>query len=93
MLPNNYSSKLKKKIRKTCCQWIRKHIDRSKLERMMFTNEKMFTKNGYFNRKNNVLWADDRADANKRNELHSMEKYLMCVMVAVGAGCYELKRP
>ena len=32
-----------KPIRKTCCQWIRKNIDRTKLERMMFADEKIFT--------------------------------------------------
>ena len=31
-----------KPIRKTCCQWIRKNIDRSKLEKMMFADEKTF---------------------------------------------------
>ena len=39
-----------KPIRKTCCQWIRKNINRDKLQRIMFTDEKIFTKNGYFNR-------------------------------------------
>ena len=27
----------------------------------MFTDEKIFTKNGYFNLKNDVVWADDRS--------------------------------
>ena len=30
-----------KSIRKTCCQWIRKNIDRIKLQTMMFTDEKI----------------------------------------------------
>ena len=29
-----------KAARKSCCQWIRKNIDRSKIERLMFTDEK-----------------------------------------------------
>ena len=78
-----------KSIRKTCCQWIRKNIDSSKLERMMLTNEKIFTKNGYFNPKNAVIWADDRSDANERDGLHSMEKYPVCVMVALCATWYR----
>jgi hypothetical protein len=73
-----------KPIRKTCCQWIRKNINRNKLETMMFTDEKYFTKNGYFNPKNDVIWADDRSDANERGGLHSMEKYSVSIMVAVG---------
>ena len=63
-----------KPIRKTCCQWIRKNIDRTKLERMMFTNEKIFIKNGYFNPKNDVTWADNRSVANELGGLHSIEK-------------------
>ena len=82
-----------KPIRKTCCQWIRKHIDRSKLERMMFTDEKIFTKNGYFNPKNDVVWADNRADANERGGLHSIEKYPVSIMIALGATWYGLTRP
>ena len=82
-----------KPIRKTCCQWIRKNIDRAKLERTMFTDKKVFTKNDYFNPKNYVTWADDRSVANKLSGLHSMEKYPVCVMVAVGATWYGLTRP
>ena len=74
-----------KSIRKTYCQWIRKNIDRSRLERVMFTDEKIFTKNDYFNPRNDVMWVDDRSDANGRGGLHSLEKYSDCVMVAVDA--------
>ena len=38
----------------------------------------------YFNPKNDVIWADDRSDANELGGLHSIEKYPVCVMVAVG---------
>ena len=41
----------------------------------MFTDEKIFTKNGYFNRKNDVVWTDDRSDATERGGLYSKEKY------------------
>ena len=68
-----------KPIRKTCSQWIRKDIDRSKLERMMLADEKIFTKNSYFNRKNYVIWTDGRSDANESGGLHSMGKYPVCV--------------
>ena len=43
-----------KSARKICCQWIRKNIDRSKVERLMFTNEKIFTSNGVLNPRNDV---------------------------------------
>ena len=40
-----------KAARKRWCQWIRKNIDRSKVERLMFTDEKIFTRNGFLNPK------------------------------------------
>ena len=38
----------------------------------------------YFNRKNDLIWADDRSDDNERGGLHSREKYPVCVIVPVG---------
>ena len=40
-----------KAARKSWCQWTRKNIDRSKAERLMFTDEKIFTRNGFFESK------------------------------------------
>ena len=80
-------------IRKTCCQWIRKNINHDKLKIMMFTDEKIFTKNGYFNRKNDVVWADDRSDATERGGLYSKDKYPVLIMVTLGATWYGLTRP
>ena len=59
---------------------------------MMFTDKEISTKNSYFNPKDDAIWADDRSDANEGGELHSMEKYPVCVMVAVDATCYRLPR-
>ena len=36
-------------------------------------------------RKTDVIWVDDRSDANESSGFHSMEKHPMCVMVAVAA--------
>ena len=82
-----------KPIRKTCCQWLRKNINHDKLKRIMFTDEKIFTKNGYFNPKNDVVWADDRPDANDRGGLYSTEKYPVSIMVALGVTWNGLTRP
>ena len=82
-----------KPIRKTCCQWIRKNINHNKLRIMMFTDEKIFTKNGYFNPKNDVVWADGRSDATEYDGLYSKEKYPVSIMVALGATCYGLTSP
>ena len=56
----------------------------------MFRDEKIFTKNGYFNPKNDVVWADDRSE---RDGLYSKEKYPVSIMVALGATCYGLTSP
>jgi transposase len=74
-----------KPIRKTCCIWIRKNINRGKVEKMMFTDEKIFTRNGYFNPKNDVVWADNRCDANESGGIHETEKFPVSIMVALGA--------
>lgn len=82
-----------KAARKSCCQWIRKNIDRSKAERLMFTDEKIFTRNGFLNPKNDVVWADDRSDANERGGLHLMEKYPISIMIALGVTWSGFTRP
>ena len=82
-----------KPIRKICCQWIRKNINHNKLKIMMSTDEKIFTKNSYFNPKNDVIWADDRSYATGRDGLYSNEKYPVSIMVALGATWYGLTSP
>ena len=72
-----------KAARKSWCQWIRKNIHRSKVERLMLTDEKIFTRNGFLNPKNDVVWADDRSDANEGGGLHLMEKYPISIMIAL----------
>ena len=59
----------------------------------MFTDEKIFTKNGYFNRKNDVVWPDDRSDATERAGFDSKEKYPVSIMAALGVTWYGLTRP
>ena len=81
-----------KAARKSCCQWIRKNIDRSKVERLMFTDEKIFTRNGFLNPKNDVVWADDRSDTSERGGLHLMGKYPISIMIALGVTCSEFTR-
>ena len=75
---------------KTCCQWIRKNINHNQLKIMMLTDEKIFTKNDYFNLKNDVVWADDRSE---RDGLYSKKKYPVAIMVALGAIYYGLTSP
>ena len=72
-------------IRKTCCTWIRNNINNEKLRRIMFSDQKIFTRNGYFNPKNDVIWADSRYDANEAGGYHETEEFPVSVMVALGA--------
>ena len=44
-----------KPIRKPCCTWIRKNINTNKFKNLMLTDEKIFTKQGYFNPHNDVV--------------------------------------
>ena len=60
---------------------------------MVFVDEKIFTKNGYFNPKNDVVWADSRSDANERGGIHEKEKYSISVMVALDATWNGLTEP
>ena len=60
---------------------------------MMFTDEKIFTKNGYFNPKNDVVWADDRSDANEDGAIYSIEKYPVAIIVGLGVTWFGPMRP
>ena len=44
-----------KPARRTCCQWIRRNISASKVREMIFTDEKIFKRNGFFKPKNDVV--------------------------------------
>ena len=59
----------------------------------MFTDEKIFTRNGFLNPKNDVVWADDRSDANERAGLHLMEKYPISIMIALDVTWCAFTRP
>ncbi|CAM4847478.1 unnamed protein product [Rotaria magnacalcarata] len=82
-----------KPIRKTCCIWIRKNINNEKLRRIMSSDEKIFTRNGYFNPKNDVVWADSRYDANEAGGYHETEKFPVSLRVALGATWNGLTEP
>ena len=74
-----------KLTRKSCCIWIRKNINRDQLEKVMFTDEKIFINNGYFNPQNDVVWADSRSDANEAGGCYQTEKFPVSIMVGLGA--------
>ena len=59
----------------------------------MFTNEKIFTSNGFWNPKNDVAWTNDGSHANERDGLHLMKKYPISIMIALGVTCSGFTRP
>ncbi|CAF3457314.1 unnamed protein product [Rotaria socialis] len=82
-----------KSKRKRCCQWIRKNMGCDKTKKIMFTDEKIFTRNGYFNPKNDEVWANNRNDANEYGGIHEREKYPVSIMVALGATWNDITVP
>ena len=80
-------------LRKQCCSWIRKKFRREDLLRMMFTDENFFTRNGYLNLKNAVVWADSRLEADTYNGIYAKEKYPLSLIVAMDATWNGLTRP
>lgn len=79
--------------RKSRCSWIRKHIKKEVLEKTMFTDEKIFTVDGFHNPKNSVVWSESRIDANENGGTFAQQKYPISVMVAIGVTWNGLTRP
>ena len=79
--------------RKSNCTWMRKNLNREKVQTTMYTDEKIFTTNGYFNPKNDIVWADDRQSANEEGGVFEEEKYPINVMVALGVTWNGLTQP
>ena len=59
----------------------------------MFTDEIFFTKNGFFNSKNDVIRANYRIEANKAGGHHEYKKFIVAIMVALGATCNGFTAP
>lgn len=70
--------------RLSCSRWVRKHVKKESTTKMMWVDEKIFTRNGYFNPQNDIVWAKDRESANQRGGLLEQAKYPETVMVAMG---------
>ena len=51
---------------------------------MMLTDEKMFTRNGYSNSKNDIVWASSHLDADMNNGIYTKEKFPVSIVVGMG---------
>ncbi|CAF5174975.1 unnamed protein product, partial [Rotaria magnacalcarata] len=49
----------------------------------MFSDEKIFTRNGYFNPKNDAILADSRYEANEAGGYRESEKFPVYLMVGL----------
>ncbi|CAF1484020.1 unnamed protein product [Rotaria sp. Silwood1] len=60
---------------------------------MMFTDEKIFNRNGYLKSKNDVIWANSKSEADVDNGIYAKEKFPVLFMVARGATWNGLTTP
>ena len=70
--------------RRQFCTWVRKNISKDQLQKIMFSDEKMFNEDGQINYKNEIIYAESREEANKIGGLREEHKYPMSVMVWCG---------
>ena len=79
--------------RLSCSRWMRKKVKKETTTKMMWVDEKIFTRNGYFNPQNDIIWAKDRESANQHGGLLEKEKYPESVMIAMGITWNGLTKP
>jgi len=77
------TEKQKLKRKQFCC-WIRKNVSGDLLEKIMFSDEKIFDEDGQINYKNDIIYAESREEANEIGGLREEQKYPMSVMVWCG---------
>ena len=53
--------------------------------RLTVKEEKIFTKKGYLNTKNDVIWSDSRIETNKAEGVREKEKFPLALIVTLGA--------
>ena len=70
--------------RRQFCTWVRKNISKDQLQKIMFSDEKMFNEDDQINYKNEIIYAESREEANKIGGLREEHKYPMSVMVWCG---------
>jgi hypothetical protein len=65
-------------------RWWRKNKKGHNLEKIMFSDEKMFTVNGGLNKQNQIVYAESREHANQMGAIFEKTKYPMSVMIWCG---------
>ena len=70
--------------RKQFCCWIRKNISFDMVEKIMFSDEKIFDGDGQFNSKNDVVYAETRTEADLNGRQFTKKKFPLKAMIWVG---------
>ena len=70
--------------RKKFSNWVRTNFRKEDTERILFSDEKMFDKDGIYNSQNDRIWAVDRAEGDAKGGIQPKRKFPQKVMVWLG---------
>jgi transposase len=68
--------------------WVRKNVTKSLSKKILFSDEKRFDIDGFYNRQNDRIWAPNREQADADGGIHRKTKFPQSIMVWLGA-CYS----
>lgn len=74
-----------KRRRVQFANWIRNNFKKSQAKRIVFSDEKLFSVDGVWNRQNERIWAVSREEANEKGGLRGVSKFPGKIMVWLGA--------
>ena len=70
-----------KRRRVKFANWVRNNFSKAETMRFVFSDEKLFTVDGVYNRQNERIWAVSRAEADKRGGRRQFDKFPGKLMV------------
>ena len=82
-----------KKKRISFAYWVRKSLRKKDHDRILFTDEKYFSLEGVFNRRNECVYAVSREEADKQEGIRGQVKFPKKIMVWLGASKHGLTSP
>ncbi|CAF1428140.1 unnamed protein product, partial [Rotaria sp. Silwood1] len=82
-----------RKRRVSFASWVRKFLRKEDHRKILFTDEKYFSVEGVFNRKNERVYAVSRLEADEQGGINEKSKYSKRIMVWLGASKNGLTSP
>lgn len=82
-----------KKSRVSFAHWVRRSMRKEDQEKILFTDEKYFSLEGVFNRRNECVYAVSREEADNHEGIREETKYPRKIMVWLGASKHGLTSP